>query len=269
MPTRTTPPCRAQRRRRIHRHRAPPTPLVETPPVTCLPQPGTSSKPPSTVRHRFGRALPVTGMSGGRGPTWTAGSGWSGACAAPATTRNRTGRIGPGSRSASSTRTGPRRGSRPSRSRIPGYGRRPAFVLATEFELSGHVRSARLYATALGVYTVTINGARVGTAELSPGSTSYDRTLYAQATDVTASLAPGANRIEVELSDGWYRGQVGAFRLPAGWGTYPRRTRRTAPRDAGRHAPRHPHRRNLDEPALPHDPCRSHGRADRRLRRGA
>ena len=101
----------------------------------------------------------------------------------------------------------------------PGYGRRPAFVLATEFELSGHVRSARLYATALGVYTVTINGARVGTAELSPGSTSYDRTLYAQATDVTASLAPGANRIEVELSDGWYRGQVGAFRLPAGWGS--------------------------------------------------
>lgn len=101
----------------------------------------------------------------------------------------------------------------------PGYGRRPAYLLGTEFELTGRVRSARLYATALGVYTMTINGARVGTAELSPGSTSYDRTLHAQATEVTASLAPGANRIEIELSDGWYRGRVGAFRLPAGWGS--------------------------------------------------
>ena len=100
-----------------------------------------------------------------------------------------------------------------------GYGRRPAYLLATEFAVTGHVRSARLYATALGVYTMMLNGARVGTAELSPGSTSYDRTLYAQASDVTASLVPGVNRIDVELSDGWYRGQVGAFRLPAGWGS--------------------------------------------------
>ena len=101
----------------------------------------------------------------------------------------------------------------------PGYGKRPAYLLATEFALPEPVRSARLYATALGVYTVALNGERVGTAELSPGSTSYDRTLYAQASDVTASLQLGVNRLEIELSDGWYRGQVGAFRMPAGWGT--------------------------------------------------
>ncbi|MFZ8758864.1 family 78 glycoside hydrolase catalytic domain [Microbacterium sp. HMH0099] len=79
--------------------------------------------------------------------------------------------------------------------------------------------SARLYATALGIYTATVNGRRVGRDELAPGSTSYDRTLYAQAHDVTALLEAGENRFEIELSDGWYRGQVGAFRLPAGWGT--------------------------------------------------
>ena len=107
----------------------------------------------------------------------------------------------------------------PVESADPGYGRRPAYLLATEFALTEQVRSARLYATALGVYTAAVNGERVGTAELSPGSTSYDRTLYAQASDVTASLRPGANRLEIELSDGWYRGQVGAFRMPAGWGT--------------------------------------------------
>ena len=101
----------------------------------------------------------------------------------------------------------------------PGYGRRPAHLLATDFTLTEPVRSARLYATALGLYTAAVNGERVATAELSPGSTSYDRTLYAQASDVTESLRLGANRLEVELSDGWYRGQVGAFRMPAGWGT--------------------------------------------------
>ena len=101
----------------------------------------------------------------------------------------------------------------------PGYGHRPAHLLTTHFELPGPVQSARLYATALGLYTAAVNGERTGAAELSPGSTSYDRTLYAQAFDVTSSLEPGRNRMDLELSDGWYRGQVGAFRLPAGWGT--------------------------------------------------
>lgn len=101
----------------------------------------------------------------------------------------------------------------------PGYGGRPAYILSTHFELPAAVQSARLYATALGLYTASVNGTRAGTAELSPGSTSYDLTLYAQAFDVTSSLAPGHNRLDIELSDGWYRGQVGAFRLPAGWGT--------------------------------------------------
>ncbi|MBC6495684.1 family 78 glycoside hydrolase catalytic domain [Microbacterium sp. 4-7] len=100
----------------------------------------------------------------------------------------------------------------------PGYGARPAHSLTRRFDVSGIV-SARLYSTALGVYDARINGERVGTAELSPGSTSYDRTLYAQAADVTRLLTDGANSLEIELSDGWYRGQVGAFRLPAGWGT--------------------------------------------------
>jgi alpha-L-rhamnosidase len=100
----------------------------------------------------------------------------------------------------------------------PGYGHRPAYLLTTHFELPGGVKTARLYATALGVYTAALNGDRAGSAELSPGSTSYDRTIYAQAFDVTSSLEPGPNRVDIELSDGWYRGQVGAFRLPAGWG---------------------------------------------------
>ncbi|VXB44506.1 Alpha-L-rhamnosidase [Arthrobacter sp. 9V] len=99
------------------------------------------------------------------------------------------------------------------------YGQRPAYSLTTEFTVDAAVKSARLYATALGVYTAAVNGGKAGTAELSPGSTSYDHTLYAQASDVTASLALGINVLSIELSDGWYRGQVGAFRHPADWGT--------------------------------------------------
>jgi alpha-L-rhamnosidase len=107
----------------------------------------------------------------------------------------------------------------PVESADPGYGKRPAALLSTEFAIAVPVRSARLYTTALGLYTAAVNGERAGTAELAPGSTSYDRTLYAQASDVTDSLRLGANRLEIVLSDGWYRGQVGAFRMPAGWGT--------------------------------------------------
>jgi alpha-L-rhamnosidase len=100
-----------------------------------------------------------------------------------------------------------------------GYGRRPAHLLATAFELKGDVVRARLYSTALGVYTAAVNGERAGDVELAPGATSYDKTLHAQAADVTHLLCDGVNRVEIELSDGWFRGQVGAFRIPAAWGT--------------------------------------------------
>jgi alpha-L-rhamnosidase len=98
-------------------------------------------------------------------------------------------------------------------------GTRPAYRLRGRFTTRGTVTAARLYATALGVYEAFVNDIRAGTAELSPGSTSYDRTVYGQASDVLAAVRPGENTIEILLSDGWYRGQVGAFREPAGWGS--------------------------------------------------
>ncbi|MEU8817624.1 family 78 glycoside hydrolase catalytic domain [Actinoplanes sp. NPDC048796] len=90
--------------------------------------------------------------------------------------------------------------------------------LRGEFDVHGDVVRARLYATALGVYEAFVNGERAGDAELTPGSTSYADTLYAQATDVIGALRPGANAIEVLLSDGWYRGLSGAWRKRAAWG---------------------------------------------------
>ncbi|SDS82276.1 alpha-L-rhamnosidase [Microterricola viridarii] len=101
----------------------------------------------------------------------------------------------------------------------PGYGKRPAHTLSVEFDLTSDVQTARLYATALGVYEAFVNGDRAGTAELSPGASSYDKTLYAQASDVLTSLRIGTNRLKIVLSDGWFRGLVGAHRMPAQWGT--------------------------------------------------
>lgn len=77
---------------------------------------------------------------------------------------------------------------------------------------------ARLYATALGMYEVFLNGRRVGDTELAPGSTSYAETLYAQAEDIAEHLRAGTNDLEIVLSDGWYRGKAGAWRKPARWG---------------------------------------------------
>ncbi|MFI0817396.1 family 78 glycoside hydrolase catalytic domain [Streptomyces sp. NPDC021098] len=104
----------------------------------------------------------------------------------------------------------------PRQARLP-PGTRCAHVLRTTFTTTEVVR-ARLYTTALGVYEAFVNGERAGTVELAPGSTSYDHTLYAQAADATSYVRPGTNSLEIVLSDGWYRGQVGAFRKPAGWG---------------------------------------------------
>ena len=71
---------------------------------------------------------------------------------------------------------------------------------------------ARLYATAHGIYELFLNGVRVGDAELTPGCTAYARNLHVQTYDVTDLLKPGANVIGAVLSDGWFRGQMGAFR---------------------------------------------------------
>jgi len=95
---------------------------------------------------------------------------------------------------------------------------RPAHAMRRVFHADEGVVSAELRATALGVYTATVNGSRVGDIELAPGSTSYESTLYAQRYDVTALLSAGENELEITLSDGWYRGEVGAFHRPASWG---------------------------------------------------
>ena len=83
--------------------------------------------------------------------------------------------------------------------------------LRKEFALDGEIESARVYATALGLYELYINGCRVGDALFAPGWTSYNKRLLYQTYDVTDMLNKGANAVGALIGCGWYKGDL------AGW----------------------------------------------------
>jgi alpha-L-rhamnosidase len=77
------------------------------------------------------------------------------------------------------------------------------------FELDGRPWRARLYATAHGIYRLALNGARVGTEELSPGWTDYRHRVLYQTYDVTNLLVDGQNALSAVVADGWWSGYLG------------------------------------------------------------
>jgi len=82
------------------------------------------------------------------------------------------------------------------------------FQLRKGFEAKAGIASARLYATAAGVYELELNGSRVGEDLLAPGWTSYRHRLQYQTYDVTSYLRNGENAIGARLGDGWYKGEI-------------------------------------------------------------
>ncbi|MEF2279631.1 family 78 glycoside hydrolase catalytic domain [Deinococcus sp. YIM 134068] len=86
----------------------------------------------------------------------------------------------------------------------------PCPRLRRTFEIPGPVRKARLYATAHGLYTLDLNGERVGDRELTPENTSYPQFLMVQTYDVTGQVQLGQNALGVTLADGWYAGRTSA-----------------------------------------------------------
>jgi alpha-L-rhamnosidase len=98
-------------------------------------------------------------------------------------------------------------------------GERPAALLRFEFDVDRPVVSARLHATAQGIYEAFLNGERIGDAELTPGFTQYDARLQVQTYDVTEAVRAGANVLGAVLADGWFRGQIGITRSAEQWGS--------------------------------------------------
>lgn len=88
--------------------------------------------------------------------------------------------------------------------------RYPVDCFRRKFQTAGKVKSARLYASARGVYDVTIGGRRVEEFILAPGMTDYRKRIQYQTYDVTEYLS-GDNMLELRLADGWYRGSTAAY----------------------------------------------------------
>ena len=84
----------------------------------------------------------------------------------------------------------------------------PSPLLRREFLVKKKVERARLYATAMGVYEMTLNGNRVGDEYFTPGWTSYDFRYQYQTYDVTSSVKSGENCLGATLGDGWFRGRM-------------------------------------------------------------
>src|SRR5262249_14739912 len=76
---------------------------------------------------------------------------------------------------------------------LPGPLPQPAAFLRKRFDVSKPIKSARLYATALGSYRILINNDRVGREVLTPDFTDYTKRVLYQTYDVTGLLATGRN----------------------------------------------------------------------------
>ncbi|MGI6039485.1 MAG: family 78 glycoside hydrolase catalytic domain [Eubacteriales bacterium] len=81
--------------------------------------------------------------------------------------------------------------------------------LRKSFIIGNEVESARIYATGLGIYTMEINGRRVGTEYLTPAFNSYDMWTQYQTYDVTELLTAGENVVGAMLGNGWAKGRFG------------------------------------------------------------
>ena len=83
------------------------------------------------------------------------------------------------------------------------------WYLRKAFGTRGPIRHAMLYATALGVYELHINGQRVGDQLLAPGWTDYNKRVDYQTYDVTGMIVPGENTVGAIIANGWYAGHLG------------------------------------------------------------
>ena len=76
------------------------------------------------------------------------------------------------------------------------------------FTLGEKPEYAKIYMTAHGIYSLSVNGRKVPGTLLAPGFTAYEKRLKYQAYDVTEFLQAGENALCVTVADGWYKGKI-------------------------------------------------------------
>ena len=87
-------------------------------------------------------------------------------------------------------------------------------MLRKTIKIEKPVKSARLYATARGVYEFSVNGQKVGKDYLNPGWTDYRYRIMYNTYDITDLLRPGDNGIGAMLGAGWWSEHSGFL---TGW----------------------------------------------------
>lgn len=88
----------------------------------------------------------------------------------------------------------------------------PLFIpqyLRKEFAIDNHIKKARLYITAKGLFEAFLNGEKVGSDLMVPGWTPYAKRIETLSYDVTNSITHGKNAIGITLAEGWYSGRIG------------------------------------------------------------
>jgi alpha-L-rhamnosidase len=84
---------------------------------------------------------------------------------------------------------------------------KPAPYFRKTFSAQKHIKSARAYIAAAGLYELSINGKKVGNHRMDPMYTRFDRRTLYVTYDVTDNLKDGTNAIGVLLGNGWYNHQ--------------------------------------------------------------
>jgi len=98
----------------------------------------------------------------------------------------------------------------------------PPPYLRRAFLVGRPIKRAVVYASALGLYELHINGKRVGEDYFTPGWTDYPTRVYYQTYEVTDLIKKGGNAIGAILADGWYSGYLGFGKKREHYGSEPR-----------------------------------------------
>ncbi len=77
-------------------------------------------------------------------------------------------------------------------------------ILRKEFVANKKIRKALLFISGLGHYEASLNGEKIGKSFLSPGWTSYDKTILYNTHDVTKQVQQGKNAMGVIIGNGFY-----------------------------------------------------------------
>jgi alpha-L-rhamnosidase len=98
----------------------------------------------------------------------------------------------------------------------------PPPMLRKPFTSDKPVKRAMLYASALGLYELHLNGEKVGDDLLAPGWTDFRKRVHFMTYDVTPMIKRGDNALAALLGDGWYSGYVGGVGRRGFFGPHPR-----------------------------------------------